>query len=435
MLKLTGVREHSDEALYADAEAAMEMALHDAMPAAAVRKALRALEGEKRRIHLLAIGKAAWSMAKAASDFLGDRLLSGLVITKYGHNEGEIPRVKIREAGHPLVDENSLSATQEALELADQLGSDDLLIFLISGGGSALFESPRVPLKTLQEINGQLLSSGADIVSMNMIRKRLSTVKGGRFAERCAPAEVYAIILSDILGDPPDAIASGPVTADLSSSQEAIRAVERWKLCLSDETLEILREETPKEIHNVRMQLVGSVSQLCASAEKVLKERGYDCIYLTDFLDSEAAEAGRFLGAIARTQSRRAGKRAYILGGETTVTLGAGPTGKGGRNQELVLAAVPALAKAPGSLLFSIGSDGTDGPTDAAGAIADSHTQSRFQEAGISLDTCLERHDAYNGFWQTGGLIMTGPTGTNVNDLTVLLVDSPHSEGEALLPQ
>lgn len=417
---------------------AVDQALRDAMPQPAVAKALGQLPDYQGRLYLLAVGKAAWSMAEAGVEILGEKLTRGLVITKYGHSRGPIQHCDIYEAGHPLPDQNSIKATQKAIELADRLEEGDLLVFLLSGGGSALFEAPYIPLEDLQEVNRQLLASGADIVSVNTIRKRLSRVKAGRFAERCQPAQIYSVILSDVLGDPLDSIASGPTAPDSWTAGDALRLVEDWNLKFSDEILALLKKETPKKLDNVKTVVSGSVSQLCRSAAKVLSQYGYETSILTDRLDCEAAEAGRFLGAIARSwstqkrdqygtakdrngdQSLGRGKRAFILGGETSVTLKG--KGLGGRNQELVLAAAPYLKESPDTLLISLGSDGTDGPTDAAGAFATPETIKKLEEAGISWQQALANNDSYHAFQAIDGLIITGPTGTNVNDLTILLM-------------
>ena len=227
-------------------------------PDAAVRRALEKME-LSGRVLLVAAGKAAWRMAKAASDLLGERVEAGVVVTKYGHAMGEIANFKIFEAGHPVPDENSFRGTCAALELVKGLSAEDTVLFLLSGGGSALFEEPLIPANELRNITGQLLACGANIVEMNTIRKRLSAVKGGRFALLCAPAKVEAVILSDILGDPPDMIASGPACPDPSTADDAKRIVKKYSLALSDEALRLLDEETPKELTNVQTHINGSV--------------------------------------------------------------------------------------------------------------------------------------------------------------------------------
>ena len=236
-------------------------AIRAVQPDAAVQ---RALEGFScaGRVVLIAIGKAAWSMANAAWQTLGTQISCGAVITKYNHSQGAIGSLQIFEAGHPVPDENGLRAAQTALKLTADLRSEDCVLFLISGGGSALFESPLVPFAQTEDITKQLLACGADIVEMNIIRKRLSAVKGGRFALHCQPARIYSVILSDILGDPLDMIASGPAYPDSSSCTQALAIAEKYQLCLSDEAKACLAQETPKALSNVTSHVTGSVREL-----------------------------------------------------------------------------------------------------------------------------------------------------------------------------
>ena len=252
-------------ALREDAKYIYTRAIEAVLPDEAVR---RALDGAvfPGRVILVAAGKAAWRMASAAVSALGERIDTGIVITKYGHAQGTIPGVVCREAGHPVPDENSFSAAREALALTENLTADDTVLFLLSGGGSALFESPLVPGAELQDITAQLLACGADIVEINTIRKRLSAVKGGRFARHCAPAHVFAVILSDIVGDPVDMIASGPVSPDSSTCADALAVAEKYALRLSDTARRLLAQETPKTADNVTVRVTGSVRELCAAA-------------------------------------------------------------------------------------------------------------------------------------------------------------------------
>ena len=304
------------------------------------------------RIFLVAAGKAAWQMADAAVKTLG-QMEDGVVVTKYGHVKAEIPGVSCYEAGHPVPDANSFAATEKALELVCGLHPEDTVLLLLSGGGSALFEKPLISGEELQEITAQLLASGADIVEMNTIRKRLSAVKGGRFAQACAPAKVFSIVLSDILGDPLDMIASGPAVPDTSTCAQALAIAEKYRLKLSEQAQALLKQETPKTLDNVTTRITGSVRELCAAAAAACRERGYEPILLTDWLCCEAREAGSFLGAIVRTHAGRGKKLAYIAGGEAVVHLTG--NGLGGRNQELALAAAPALAGLEHCCVFSVG--------------------------------------------------------------------------------
>ena len=373
------------------------------------------------RIFLVAAGKAAWQMADAAVKTLG-QMEDGVVVTKYGHVKAEIPGVRCYEAGHPVPDANSFAATEKALELVHGLHPEDTVLFLLSGGGSALFEKPLISGEELQEITAQLLASGADIVEMNTIRKRLSGVKGGRFASACAPAKVFSIVLSDILGDPLDMIASGPAVPDTSTCAQALAIAEKYRLKLSEQAQALLKQETPKTLDNVTTRITGSVRELCAAAAAACRERGYEPILLTDRLCCEAREAGSFLGSIVRTHAGRGKKLAYIAGGETVVHLTG--NGLGGRNQELALAAAPALAGLEHCCVFSVGSDGTDGPTDAAGGYVDGQTDAALRTAGWDVFAALQNNDAYHALQAIGSLLITGPTGTNVNDVSVALVDA-----------
>lgn len=403
-----------------DADRIIAAALRDALPDVAVRRELERLPEEEGRLVVVAIGKAAWQMAAAACDTLGERIDRGVVVTKYGHLRGKLTRLALYEAGHPVPDENSYRAAQAALDCVSGLTREDRVLFLVSGGGSALFEKPLIAPEELADITRQLLACGADITEINTLRKRFSAVKGGRFAQRCAPARVLSILLSDVLGDPPDMIASGPAYPDSTTSEQAMEIAERYGLRLSDDARRCLSMETPKALSNVETRITGSVRQLCASAERVCAALGYEPVFLTDRLSCEAREAGAFLAAIARSQAGR-GRRAFILGGETVVHLTG--DGLGGRNQELALSAARGMDGLTGALLFSVGSDGTDGPTDAAGGWVDGNTAAALREKGIDIEQVLARNDAYRALQACGGLITTGPTGTNVNDLTVLLVE------------
>lgn len=405
-----------NEKLRLDVETILQAAIHAVLPDEAVKRAL-AGQDFPGRVILVAVGKAAWQMAKAASDTLGDRINTGIVITKYAHVMGQLPGILCREAGHPVPDENSFSATREALELVSGLTEQDTVLFLLSGGGSALFEEPLISGEELQDITGQLLASGANIVQVNTIRKRLSGVKGGRFAQACAPAKVFSVVLSDIVGDPLDMIASGPACADSSTCQQALEIAQRYELRLSDRARQLLTVETPKKLTNVTTQITGSVRELCAAAANACRELGYEPTVLTDRLSCEAKEAGPWLAGQLKTGS---GKRAFIAGGETVVRLTG--TGLGGRNQELALAAAEVLRDIPDSALFSVGSDGTDGPTDAAGGYVDYKTADALRKKGIDIGEVLRNNDAYHALQAVNGLIFTGPTGTNVNDVAVALV-------------
>ncbi len=402
-----------------DADTIIAQSLRAVLPDEAVRRALQTFRPQGGRVLLVAAGKAAWQMAHASVQTLG-RVDGGVVVTKYGHVKGTIPGVACCEAGHPVPDANSFAATEKALALVRGLTAQDTVLFLLSGGGSALFEKPLLPGDELQDVTNQLLASGADIVEMNTIRKRLSGVKGGRFALACAPARVFSIVLSDVLGDPLDMIASGPAAPDSSTCAQALAVAEKYRLKLSPQARTLLAQETPKALNNVTTQITGSVRQLCAAAADACRARGYAPTLLTDQLCCEAREAGSFLGSIARTHAGRGQKLAFIAGGETVVHLTG--RGLGGRNQEIALAAAPALAGLHAAV-FSVGSDGTDGPTDAAGGYADGGTLAALTAHGLTVFDTLQNNDAYHALQAVGGLVITGPTGTNVNDVALALVE------------
>ena len=409
-----------NECLRAHADAIVRGAIDRVMPGPAVRRALEGRDFGPGRLVLVSVGKAGWSMAQAACGCLGERVDGGIVITKHGHAQGPIGPLVIREAGHPVPDGDTFSATAQALALTADLTERDTVLFLLSGGGSALFESPLVPQKELQDVTRQLLASGADIAEMNTIRKRLSGVKGGRFAQHCAPARVLAVVLSDIIGDPLDMIASGPAYPDSSTADDARRITAQYGLDLSPQARSLLDLETPKALDNVETLVTGSVRELCSAAADVCRELGYEPVVLTDCLCCEAREAGSFLASIARSHQDSRRSLAFLAGGETVVHL----TGKGlgGRNQELALAAAQGIAGCAGTAVFSVGSDGTDGPTDAAGGWVDDGTLAALSAQGLDLFQVLRDNDAYHALERTGGLIITGGTGTNVNDVAVVLI-------------
>ena len=403
-----------------DSKQIIDAAIHAALPDTAVKQALEQLPEYGGRLILVAAGKAAWQMASAAQRRLGDRISGGVVITKYHHAQGPIGRLSVFEAGHPVPDENSYRATQAAIDAVTGLTESDLVLFLLSGGGSALFERPLIAPGELEEITRQMLACGADITEINTLRKRFSAVKGGKFAQLCAPAQVFSIVLSDILGDPLDSIASGPAYPDSTTVAQAQAIAEKYCLKLSSDARARLAEETPKKLVNVRSIVTGSVRQLCAAASQTAAALGYKPIVLSASICCEAREAGSFLASIAQYHQDSKRSLAFILGGETVVHLTG--DGLGGRNQELVLGAAGGIAGMSNTLIFSIGSDGTDGPTDAAGGWVDGETVNRLTAKGLRLDDVLQRNDSYHALKAIGGLIVTGPTGTNVNDLTVLLL-------------
>ena len=408
------------ENLRKDADRIIDRAIKESLPDSAVRKALQEFPETKGKVVLIAVGKAAWQMADAAYSFLGERITSGVVVTKYDHSKGRIGNLEIYEGGHPVPDENSYKGTSAAIKAVEGLGEEDIVLFLVSGGGSALFEKPLIPSSDMARLTSELLASGASITEMNTIRKRMSAVKGGKFALLCKPAKVFSIVLSDIIGDPLDMIASGPVYPDSSTREEAEAIAEAYGLTLTDEMKKLLAEETPKSLDNVETHVTGSVRELCASASRAAEELGYKSFVITSYLSCIAREAGVMMADIAMHNKDSKESLAFIMGGETVVKLTG--KGKGGRNQELALSAAPLLSSVENAAVFSVGSDGTDGPTDAAGGYVDSDTLSILKAKGIDVQKVLEDNDAYHALEKCGGLVITGPTGTNVNDVSVLLI-------------
>ena len=399
-------------------------AIGQMLPDQAVSQALSAKK-ITGNVVLVAVGKAAWRMAHAAYNTLGEEISRGIVITKHGHLQGPIGTLELYETGHPTPDTQSIAATARALEITKGLTPEDTVLFLLSGGGSSLFEKP-LPRITLEDIIGitqQLLENGADIVAINTIRKRLSSVKGGRFAEHCAPAQVRSLILSDVLGDQMDSIASGPTCPDTTTKEQALELIHRYGLRIRPEILEKIRQEQPFKLNNIDNSVSGSVSELCHAAAKAAAQYGYTPLIVTTSLDCEAKEAGKMIASIAReirtSECPLPSPCAVILGGETIVHLKG--KGKGGRNQEIALSAAQGISGLNDTVILAIGSDGTDGPTDAAGGLVDGTTAHRLQGIGINIMKELDANNAYPTLDACSDLVRTGPTGTNVNDLLLLI--------------
>ena len=408
-----------------DALKIVNYAIRKSLPDEAVRAYLERNPLPAGRVILIAIGKAAWNMAKAAKDVLGKRVAFGIVITKYEHSRGSIDGIEIYEAGHPVPDQRTLTATERVLQITKDLRSHDTVLFLVSGGGSSLFEKPKgLTVNQLQEITEKLLKCGANIVEINTVRKHLSLVKGGRFAQHVYPARVVSLLLSDVLGDRPDSIASGPAYPDSTTCSEAFNILKRYGIEIDENIKSALSEETPKRLRNVETHVVGSVRIACEKAAEVAGQLGYNAIVLTTSLNCEAKEAGKFLASLVREEvfyNRPIRKPcAIIMGGETTVhVIG---TGKGGRNQELALSASIGIRGLANVVVASVGTDGTDGPTDAAGGIVDGRTYDILKDMNIDVEETLKNNDSYSALRLCDGLVITGPTGTNVNDLILALI-------------
>jgi len=394
---------------------------------------------EFEKVYLLGTGKASSSMAQALEELLGNRITKGLITTKYGHGL-PLRFTKVIEAGHPLPDSKGLEGAKKMKELLLQTGPKDLVFFLVSGGGSALLPLPAsgITLEEKQKLTQLLLACGADIKEINIIRKHLSQIKGGWMARWAYPSTLITFILSDVVGDPLDMIASGPTVPDPSTFEEAWEILEKYNLIEkvpSSIRNHLLRgkekkvDETPKPGDEVFKKvfnlIIGSNFLALLEAEGEAKRKGFHTLILSSSIVGETREVARFHGAIAREvvfTDHPIPKPACILsGGETTVTLQG--RGLGGRNQEFCLAGAFEIEGVEKVVMLSGGTDGTDGPTDAAGAISDHTTLQRARAMGLDPKTYLRNNDSYHFFEKLGDLLITGPTRTNVMDVRILLVD------------
>jgi len=391
-----------------------------------------------RSIFVVGMGKASAAMAKAVEEILGDRLTGGQVNVKYGYVEN-LSKVALHEAGHPVPDQAGLEGARKIVGLLERCGADDLVLCLISGGGSALLPLPveGVTLEEKQEVTKLLLRSGVDIKEINAIRKHLSKVKGGHLARIASPATVVSLIVSDVIGDPLDSIASGPTAPDETTFSDCLEILSRHHL-LGSVPPSIRRHldagvrgeipETPKRgdpvFERVQNVLIASNRIALDAARTRARELGYDAMILSSFVEGETREVARVHAAIAKeiraSGNPLAAPACVISGGETTVTVQG--QGRGGRNQEFVLAAALDIAGLERTVIFSAGTDGTDGPTDAAGAIADGDTLSRAKALGLNPRHSLAENDSYSFFERLGDLVTTGPTNTNVMDLHLILI-------------
>ncbi len=387
-----------------------------------VKSALRNLP-LPRTIFVIAIGKAAWMMAKGAKEELKDRITGGIIVTKYSHSMGEIPPFQIVEAGHPLPDINSEKAARLVVETLKKSNLDVLL--LLSGGASSVFELPQpgITLDEITEINRALINSGATIDEINTVRKHLSSVKGGRLAQTISPRRITTLILSDVIGDRIDTVGSGPTAEDSSTSRDAIGVLKRYSIPTKEHIINAISKETPKKLSNATNIIIGNVTMACELAEQIAKQKGYNTAILTTTLTGEAREIGKCVSSIAKelvTKDRPVNKPALlIMGGETTVSVKG--TGKGGRNQELALSAAIEISNLDNVAIASFGTDGTDGPTDAAGGIVDGNTAKSILNRHISPIEYLENNDSYTALKSANALIKIGPTGTNLNDVIMVL--------------
>ncbi len=391
---------------------------------------------EVKNIYVTGAGKASAMMALALENILERRIAEGHIVTKYEHSI-PLKYIGITEAGHPVPDENGLRGTEKILSMVNKAGKDDLVICLISGGGSALLTD--VPegctLDDVKALNSALLKCGANIKQMNCIRKHLSGVKGGMLAKAAYPARVISLILSDVIGDPLDVIASGPTAPDPSTFNEAISIINEFGIRneIPAKILKVLqdgvdkkRQETLKENDEILLKTSNLIIGSNRLALKVAKEKaesfGYESYIITSTLEGDVKEVSDYILDLIRKTSEKSNKKTCLLfAGEPTVKVKG--KGLGGRNQHLALIMSGLIKEMPGITFLSGGTDGSDGPTDAAGAVVDSMTNDNAIRLKIDRETFIEDNDSYNFFKQEGGLIITGPTQTNVMDLIVTLIN------------
>jgi hydroxypyruvate reductase len=390
-----------------------------------------------KRVHLFGVGKASVAMAKAAKDVLGERITSSFIVTKYNHALDAPSDLRIAYSAHPIPDENSYKNARELFRLCNEAKEDDLIINVVSGGASSLLSFPagEITLDDKRFATELLLKSGATIGEVNIVRKHLSKIKGGQLARATFPATMITLILSDVIGDDLGTIASGITSPDPSSFVDAYRVIEKYRLekFIPDSVRARLQRgmegkiaETPKAdeecfnyTHNI---VIGSNRIALKVIESWAKELGYEAGILTDELQGEAREVAKILAKRAKQLAKSPRKVCLIAGGESTVTVVG--RGKGGRNTEMSLAAAIEIDGASNIVFLSAGSDGTDGDTDAAGAIADGSTLTRAKNLGLIAGEHLQNNDSYNFFQLVGDLVVTGATNTNVMDIQLVLIDS-----------
>lgn len=445
MVNLEELLSHGDVKAKEIALTLMEEAIKSADPYEAVKRALKVEDNKlivkgkefpiKGKVYVLAFGKAACSMAKAVEELLGERIAEGIAVTKYGYSL-PLKRIKVVEAGHPIPDENSMKGAQLGVELAKKVSKEDILLVLISGGGSALFMLPEdgISFEDKMKTNELLLKSGAKIYEINTVRKHISKVKGGKLA-KLVKGTLISLILSDVVGDPFEAIASGPTVKDPTTFKDAYRILKLYNLWdklpesvrrhielgLKGEKEETLKEDLPN-VHNF---LIASNSLACEAAKKKAEELGFNAHILTTTLEGEAREVAVALGSIIEEIYHRG--RPFekpcvlIAGGETTVTI-EGEAGLGGPNQEFALSIARKIADLRGVAVLAVDTDGTDGPTDAAGGLVDSYTLELLKKENLDVEEFLRRHNAYEALKRGKALLITGPTRTNVNSIIIAVI-------------
>ncbi|MDO9566128.1 MAG: glycerate kinase [Candidatus Desulfaltia sp.] len=403
---------------------------------------------EYKNIFVIGAGKATAPMAAEIENILGSRVTKGIINVKYGHTS-KLARIKLIESGHPVPDKNGRQGAEAIIDLANNAGEDDLVLCLISGGGSALLPlpCPGITLKDKQDTIKILLSCGAAIHEINALRKHVSMIKGGRLAQAAHPASLVSLILSDVVGDNPDVIASGPTVPDSSSFDDCMKIIDRYNIRekLPKPVVKHIKEgisgmvpETPKAgdpvFEKAQNIIIGSNIEAISAAKKKSKSLGYNTIVLSSMIQGDTTHVAHVHSAIAgeiiKTGNPIPSPACILSGGETTVIVSG--KGIGGRNQEFALAAAIDIAGAKNIVVLSGGTDGTDGPTDAAGAIADTNTLSRAMAMGLNPGYFLANNDSYHFFQKLGDLLITGPTNTNVMDLRIVLVAISTENGPEL---
>jgi glycerate-2-kinase len=400
-----------------------------------------------KNLYVIGFGKAAYQMAMSVEEVFPPKLITdGIIVTKYGHagiqntehraQSTDLNKIKVYEAAHPIPDKNGIRAAEEIVKMLRDTNEETLVLCLISGGGSALFVLPceGVTLREKQAVTDLLLNAGADITELNCVRKHLSKVKGGRLAEITYPARIISLIISDVIGDKLDIIASGPTSPDSSTYQDALGVLSKYDLIEKVPTgvLDVLARgknglmpETPKAdspvFDKVKNIIIGSNQIAIEAARREAEEEGFETEVVSTDITGEAREVGQWLAKKALEIKRNKDIRCLISGGETTVTVKG--KGKGGRNTELALSFAMEIEGVEGITLLSAGTDGTDGPTDAAGAIVNGQTVIKAKGRDLDPQKYLNNNDSYNFFRQIDSLLITGPTGTNVMDLQIVIIE------------
>ncbi|MEM5872050.1 MAG: glycerate kinase [Candidatus Aenigmatarchaeota archaeon] len=392
-----------------------------------------------KKVIVVGGGKASGYMAEALEEILGNYITKGLIVVPKGTSKRhKTKKIKILEASHPVPDKNSIKGAKRILNLVKKVKEDDLVICLFSGGGSSLIALPKegISLRDKKKVTNMLLKCGATINEINTIRKHLSSFKGGQLAKAAYPATILSLLLSDVLGDPTDVIASGPTVPDSTTFSDAIYILKKYEIWekIPNSIRVIFRngelgliEETPKKndeiFQKVKNVILGNNRLACQAAINTLAGYGLKTLFLSSFMECEAREFGAMLGALVKeifsSGNPLSPPAGIVIGGETTVTVTG--NGKGGRNQEIALSAALRIEGNDDVVIVSISTDGIDGPTDTAGALVDGETIRRSRKLKLDAIEYLKNNDSYSFFSQVGGLVITGPTGTNVNDITIVI--------------